>query len=276
MAKQTVPHRTQRSGPERRPCKFVRADVDLKRRRSLQGCSINDRPDDDGSRPGGQKANHFRGHVAQWRQGFGHPALNGGQCAAAGSSGFSPSGHVLPRHRSAMTGVIAESCAQCSRAAHRSIHPARLLFLHRNTRAGTEHHRGHAARRDHFRVRPDIWVMNAAKARRACVGIIGFASSASRGRPLLAVRPSMSHDHPSSGNDDSLPRQQRLRALGGYCCAASGCSAPGGCKTPATTNCVGPFEPVCGCDNKNYLNASCADASQMRVQHDGYCTDAAP
>jgi hypothetical protein len=64
--------------------------------------------------------------------------------------------------------------------------------------------------------------------------------------------------------------------FGGYCYAASGCSGPGGCKHPATNNCVGPLEPICGCDNKNYLNASCADASQMRIRHYGYCTDAEP
>jgi hypothetical protein len=58
----------------------------------------------------------------------------------------------------------------------------------------------------------------------------------------------------------------------GYC-AGSTCSGPGGCK-PVGGNCNGELLPVCGCNGKNYMNASCADVSGVRVRYTGYCTDA--
>jgi Cys-rich repeat protein len=62
-------------------------------------------------------------------------------------------------------------------------------------------------------------------------------------------------------------------SVGAEYCAGATCSGPGGCKEVGG-NCNGELSPVCGCNGKNYMNASCADVSGARVRHSGYCTDA--
>jgi hypothetical protein len=54
-------------------------------------------------------------------------------------------------------------------------------------------------------------------------------------------------------------------------CFADGCEGPGGCVSIPGT-CDGLLEPVCGCNGKSYVNASCAAVDGVRVAHAGECS----
>lgn len=42
---------------------------------------------------------------------------------------------------------------------------------------------------------------------------------------------------------------------------------------PTSCVCIGVFEPVCGVDGRNYVNACEAECADVRVRHEGYCED---
>ena len=94
----------------------------------------------------------------------------------------------------------------------------------------------------------------------ACCSITGQCHDASE--PALCAFPPEGTTFPCV--DDS-------QCYEGYeYCHGDGCSGPGGCKAIPST-CSGELEPVCGCDGQSYVNAGCAAAAGVRVDHPGEC-----
>lgn len=55
-------------------------------------------------------------------------------------------------------------------------------------------------------------------------------------------------------------------------CYAESCDGPGGCKLrPGGGSCTGELDPVCGCNGKSYVNATCAAVEGVRISHAGNC-----
>jgi hypothetical protein len=53
-------------------------------------------------------------------------------------------------------------------------------------------------------------------------------------------------------------------------CKSDSCGAPGGCVQRAS-ECAPELEPVCGCDGKDYVNATCAASVGANIAHSGTC-----